>query len=123
MARPLRALFAPDQGVMWAGLMGCQAACPALIADGQFRIKLQQGNAPLFSCRRQFAEGSRRGGCGGVVLRYGSWGKCSWSVLNPFWKESKVGAVVVVALIGEGRWRQGWLGARPTRERGRNLYK
>jgi hypothetical protein len=45
------------------------------------------------------------------------------SVLNPFWKESKVGAVVVVTLIGEGRWRQGWLGARPTRERGRNLYK
>jgi hypothetical protein len=37
-------------------------------------------------------------------------------VLNPFWTESKVGAVVVVALIGEGRWRQGRLSASPTRE-------
>jgi hypothetical protein len=37
-------------------------------------------------------------------------------VLNPFWIESEVGAIVVVALIGEGQCRQGRLSARTTRE-------
>jgi hypothetical protein len=50
------------------------------------------------------------------VLGYWSWENAPGLVLNPFWTESKVGAVVVVALIGEGRWRQGRLSASPTRE-------
>jgi hypothetical protein len=53
MARQLRGLLPPDQkGVVRAGLMGREAACTGLIADGQFRIELQQGNAPLFSYHR-----------------------------------------------------------------------